>query len=963
MLKQFQFRWPKLRNPLRNPVNLTQMQKKLFGKNTGNGRKRFRWSWKKAGRIFLWGLAGFVLLVVFLFAWFAKDLPTPGKLKTLIASTGSTRLYDRNGGDLYTISRDKRQIVVESSQIPNNVKQATVAIEDKRFYSNPGVDFRGILRAAYVDVFRRGGLQGASTITQQLVKQTVINGSSRSLTYKIKDAILAIEVEALFSKEEILTMYLNAIPYGGNTYGIEAASRVFFGKSAKDLSLSEAATLAALPQRPSTLSPYGNHTDLLIQRRNYALEIMNQQGNITNDEAKIAKAAPLGVIARGAADSSTAPHFVQYVKDWLVSYFKAQYGDEQLAEAKVEDGGLKVITTLEPAKQGLAQKAVQDNATTTLKRAGASNASLVSIDPKTGQILAMVGSVDYSQPKFGQVNMAASPRQPGSSFKPIVYATGFKGSLSPGSTLFDFQTDFGGGYVPRNYDGQFHGPMTIRAALGNSFNIPAVKTLALTGIDQTLKTAAEMGITTLGTDTAKYGLSLALGSGEVRVVDMAAAYSVFANNGVGMGSTPILKITDSNNKVLVDNTKDQPGKQVLDPAIAYEISHILSDVNAKKPEFSRVLNVLTLPNRPVATKTGTSNNFRDAWTIGYTPQLVTAVWAGNNDNTPMSNASIGAIAAAPIWSQFMQSVLKDQPVLQFEKPFSVTTATIDRYSNLLPSANDPDVTTDIFAPWQIPTKPDGTHLSIRVCRENGLPADGSVSDALTTTKIFTVVRSEQPNNPNWENPVHAWAIANGLYNPPPSQKCTSSNNTGPTVSITSPANHASVTGTITISADASAPSGVQSVQFSIDSTAIDTDSSSPFATSYNMNQLSNGSHTISALVTSASGSTATDQITVTVTSDTSAPHEVSSFNGIAGPGSVILTWVNPTDSDFTTTRIYYRKQNSGGSYTMIPVNGTPGSSGNATITSLAHVAYEFVAKTVDSSNNESTGVTIFLTPL
>lgn len=954
-----QLRWPKFANPLKNPVNLKQVQRNLFSKKPN---RKFRWSWKTAGKIFLWGLAAFVLVVVFLFAWFAKDLPTPGNLKSQISAAGSTRLYDRNGGALYTISGDKRQIVIDAEQIPENVKQATISLEDRTFYDNPGISIKGIARAVYGQLIRRN-LGGGSTITQQLVKNAVLN-DSHSLTRKIKEAILAIEVDALFPKEQILTMYLNTIPYGGNNYGIEAAAKSFYGKSAKDLDLVQAATLAALPQRPSTYSPYGDHTDLLIDRRNKALDIMAQEKYITSQEATKAKAEPLGVLDRGQSDGVTAPHFVQYVKDWLVSYFKAQYGDQQLAEAKVEDGGLKVVTTLEPAKQGLAEKAVQDNVGTTLRRAGASNSSLVAIDPKTGQILAMVGSINYSEPKFGQVNMAASPRQPGSSFKPIVYATAFKGGYSPGSTLFDLKTDFGAGYVPQNYDGGFHGPVTIRTALGNSFNIPAVKALALAGADQALKTASEMGITSLGTDSSKYGLSLALGSGEVKVVDMASAYGVFANNGVAVQSTPILKITDANNKVLVDNTKEPSGKQVLDPAIAYEISNILSDVEAKKPEFARVLNVLTLPNRPVASKTGTSNSYRDAWTIGYTPQLVTAVWAGNNDNTPMSNASIGAIAAAPIWRQFMLDAVSAEPVLQFDKPSSIKTATIDRYSNLLPSAGDPDTITDIFAPWQIPTKSDGTHVSIRVCRENNLPANSSIPDNLTTTKIFTAVHSEQPNNPNWENPVRGWAIANGLYNPPPSEQCVIGSNTAPSVSITSPANHASVTGTTTISANASAPSGVESVQFSIDNTAINTDTVAPYSTSYNMNLLSNGSHTITALVTSVSGSTASSKISVTVTSDTEPPNEVSNFDGTAAIGSVLLTWKNPSNSDFKTTRIYYRKQGSGSSYTMVPVNGSPNSSGNATISGLqSGKAYEFVAKTVDTSGNESTGTTIFLTPL
>ncbi len=957
MAKKITFGFDRIFGPRSGPVNLTKVQQKLFRP------KKWRWNWKTAGKVFLWGLAAFVLVVVFLFAWFAKDLPTPGNLKNSIAATGSTRLYTRDGQSLYTISGDKRQIVIDDNQIPKNVKQATIALEDRSFYNNPGIDLKGIARAIIVDIFHRGRLQGASTITQQLVKNSVLT-DNRSIAYKIKDAILALEVEALFPKDQILSMYLNAIPYGGNNYGIEAASRAFYGKSAKDLTLPEAATLASLPQRPTTLSPYGAHTDLLLNRRNYALDVMRQLGDITPAEATAAKATPLGVIAQSQSDSSTAPHFVQYVKDWLVSYFKEQLGDEQLAEAKVEDGGLKVITSLDLAKQQLAEKAVQDQASTTLKRAGASNAGLVAIDPKTGEILAMVGSVNYNQPKWGQVNMASSPRQPGSSFKPIVYSTAFKAQFSPATTLFDLQTDFGGGYVPRNYNGTFSGPLTIRQALGNSLNIPAVKTLGLVGVDNALKTASDLGITTLGTDASHYGLSLALGSGEVKVVDMASAYGVFANNGVAMASTPVLKITDNTNKVVYDHTTLPQGKSVLDPAIAYEINNVLSDLNAKKPEFGRVLNVLSLSGRPSATKTGTSNAFRDAWTIGYTPQLVTAVWAGNNDNTPMGNASIGAIAAAPIWKQFMEAALTGAPVVQFDKPSSITTSTIDRYSNLLPSPNDPDTTTDIFAPWQLPTKPDGTHLQIRVCRENGLPADSSVPDSQTIVKTFTVVHSEQPNNPNWENPVHDWAVAHGLFGPPPGGNCTSGNNNGPTVSITSPANHASVTGTITISATASAPSGVASVQFSIDNSSIGTDTTEPYTVSYNTNLLSNGSHTITATVTSGSGSTATDQITVTVSSDNTPPHEVTNFNGLVLIGGVTLTWNNPTDSDFVTTRNYYRKQNSGGSYSVVPVNGAPGSAGNATITGLtSHVAYEFVAKTVDSSNNESSGVTIFLTPL
>lgn len=958
MANNFRFKWPKLTNPFSNPVKLAKIQKKLF-----SSPARWRWNWKAAGKVALWGLAAFVLIVVFLFAWFAKDLPTPGKLVTLVSGGGSTRLYDRNMQPLYTISGNKKQIVIEANQIPDNVKNATIALEDRTFYSNPGISIKGIARAVLVDVFHRGFSQGASTITQQLVRNAVLN-DNKNFTRKIKEAILAIEVDALFPKDQILTLYLNDIPYGGNNYGVEAASRAFYGKSAKDLSLSQAATLAALPQAPTTYSPFGTHTDLLIARRNRALDVMSQLKFITVAQATQAKAEPLGTIARGASDSSTAPHFVQYVKEWLVSYFTQQLGDRTLAEQKVEDGGLSVVTTLDLGKEALAEQAVQDQAATTLKRAGASNAALVALDPSTGEILAMVGSVDYNNAKFGQVNMADSPRQPGSSFKPIVYSTAFKQQFSPATTLFDLKTDFGGGYVPQNYNGTFSGPVTIRQALGNSLNIPAVKALALAGVPNALKTASDIGITTLGSNASQYGLSLALGSGEVKVVDMASAYGTFANSGLYTPSTPIRKITDSSNKVLYDHTTPPSTKQALDPAIAYEINNMLSDLNAKKPEFARVLNVLSLTDRPTATKTGTSNAYRDAWTIGYTPQLVTAVWAGNNDNTPMGNASIGAIAAAPIWHEFMQNVMKGQPVVQFNKPASITTSTIDRYSNLLPSPNDPDTTTDIFAPWQLPTTQDDTHQQIRICRENGLPADSSIPDSLTTTKTFTVVHSEMVNNPNWEGPVHGWALANGLYNPPPTGQCSSGSATSPTVQITAPNNHASVTGTITISANASAPSGVASVQFSIDNTAIATVTSAPYSTTYNSNLLSNGSHTITATVTSSNGSTATDQISVTVSSDTTPPGNIGGFGGLPGSGSVSLNWTNPADADFATVHIYYRKQNSGGAYTLVSVPGTPGAAGNTVISALAHfTAYEFLAKATDATGNEASGVTIFLTTL
>lgn len=947
MAKSSSTKW---RNPFSNPVGLNQLQKKLFG------HKRRKITWVGVAKFFAWSLGILILGLVFLFAWYAKDLPTPGKIRTLVDATGSTRLFDRNMKPLYTIAGDQKRIVVDSNQIPDIAKQATIAIEDRDFYHHAGVQPKAIIRAVFYDIFHHGqSLQGGSTITQQYVKNAIIKDSDRTFSRKIQEAILAIEMEALYSKDQILTLYLNYVPYGGNNYGIEAASRAFFNKSAKDLTAPEAATLAALIQRPSSLSPYGPNTQLLIARRNLDIDDMQQLGYISKDDAEKAKATELKVSPKH--ESITAPHFSLFVKDWLINYFTTQLGDRQLAEQKVEDGGYTVVTTLDLDKQQMAEQVVHDAQDSTLKRAGASNAGLVTIDPKRGEIITMVGSVDYYQPQFGTYNIATAKRQPGSSFKPIVYATAFKDKYNPAYTLFDLKTDFGN-YVPENYDGKFRGPVSMRQALGNSLNIPAVKTLALVGVDKALKTASDFGITTL-TNKDRYGLSLVLGGGEVEPLEMAGAYGVFANGGTYVPTTPILKITDSKGGVIYDHSDPKDGRQVLDPQIAYEISNILSDVNAKRPIFSNVLGVLTLKDRPVAVKTGTTNEFRDAWTIGYTPQYVTAVWAGNNDNSPMNKAT-GAIAAAPIWDQVMEKLHAGLPVQDFQKPDGIQDVTVDKLSNKLP-VNGSDTVTDHFASWQVPTTQDDVHVQLKVCKENGLLADDSIPADLTTLRTFINIHSEMPDNPNWEIPVQAWAAQNGLDNRPPTAKCTGGSDVTPTITITSPADHSSVKGQFTISANASAPSGVQSVEFLIDDTSIATVASSPYQTTYNTSSLSSGDHTISAVVTSNNGATATTRIGITVSNDTTPPKNVTGFNGIQGPGNgkITLSWINPTDSDFKSVRITTYKDSSGALVQSTEVSSPTNS---LTVNGLTSgTAYRFTAQSVDTSGNVSSGVTIVLT--
>jgi len=943
----FRFKLPKFRNPFSSPVHLTKLQQRLFGK------KQKKLTWRRVGVIGLWSLGVLALIIVFLFAWFAKDLPGPNKIAKLV-SGGSTKLYARGGELLYTISGDKKMIALEGKDIPDNVKQATIALEDKDFYKHSGISFKSIVRSVFVDIFTRRYSQGGSTITQQLVKNVILKDKSKRLVRKTKELILSIELEALYSKDEILTMYLNQIPYGGNNYGIEAASRSFFGKSAKELTLSEAATLAALPQAPTTLSPYGQNVDRLIGRRDLALKDMYEQGYISKAQQDEATADKPQFSAK--KEAITAPHFVLYVKDWLVDFFTEELGDKQLAEQKVEEGGLSVTTTIMLDKQLAAEDIISRSKDTTLKKARATNAGLVSIDPKRGEVIAMVGSVDYNNPTFGNFNIATAKRQPGSSIKPLVYAAAFKEKYNPGYVLYDVKTDFGN-YAPDNYDGQFRGPISIRKAIGNSLNIPAVKTLALIGLDKALKTAGDMGITTL-TDKNRYGLSLVLGGGEVRLLDMATAYGVFANNGTLVPTTPVLKIVDTSNKEIYNHDNPKDARVVLDPQIAYEISDILSDTDAKKPIFTNVMANLSLSDRKVAVKTGTTDSYRDAWTIGYTPQYVTAVWAGNNDNSTMDRAG-GSLAAAPMWKQMMVKLHEGVGKEDFSRPSGIQTVTVDKLSNKLPIQGS-DPVTDIFASWQVPTEKDDIHVQVRVCKENGLLADSNISDELAELRTFNNIHSEKPNLPNWEEPVINWAKANGLYNPPPTEKC-QSGNVKPSIQITSPASGSSVTGSFTISANASAGSGVKSVEFLIDNASIGIDTDSPFSTSYDSNKLSEGSHTLTAVVSSNSGSTATASISFTVTKDTTAPGNVTNYQGSkTGSGRISLSWTNPTDSDFKSVKIYVYKDQTSELVQTIEILKP---SQSTTIIGLTTgVAYRFTARSVDQSGNESSGATLIFTP-
>lgn len=598
-------------------------------------------------------------------AWISRDLPDPNTLiNRSVAQT--TKIYDRTGTHLlYEIHGDQNRTLIQIKDLPSYVPKATVSIEDKNFYNHHGIDWLGLVRAFIKNTLRGQRISGTSTLTQQLVKNAILT-NERSLTRKLKEILLSLQLERVFTKDQILQLYLNEIPYGSTTYGIESATRGYFGKPAKELTVDEAALLAAIPQAPDLYSPYGTglHGDnrtQLVGRQHYILDQMATQGYITREQADEAKKIDtLKKIIPKNVGKISAPHFVMYVRSQLLD----TYGQDA-----VERGGLNVITTLDWDKQQIAQDEVAKGVDARGAKYQFTNAALVALDPKNGQILSMVGSKDFFDAEHdGQVNVVLSPRQPGSSFKPIVYTAGFLKGYTPDTTLWDVNTTFKTDlkdYSPRNYDLKEHGPVSVRTALQGSLNIAAVKMLYLVGISRVLDFAEQLGYTTLS-DRSRFGLSLVLGGGEVKLLEHANAYAAFANNGVQFPTAAILKVTDPTGKVLQEWTTPQ-GNQVVDADATHKISSVLSDNNARAYVFG-ARNNFVLPGRPAAAKSGTTNNFHDAWTLGYTPSLVAGVWVGNNDNTEMKRGADGSQIAAPIWQGFMTRALASSTIENFPSP-------------------------------------------------------------------------------------------------------------------------------------------------------------------------------------------------------------------------------------------------------------------------------------------------------
>ncbi len=582
----------------------------------------------------------------------------------------STKIYDKTGQVLlFDVFQGVKRDVVPFSEISKNVKNATVAIEDKGFYSHGAIKITSIIRSVFANIFSASFGQGGSTITQQVVKNLVLN-NDKTITRKLKEWVLSFKLEQEMSKDNILNLYLNGIPYGGSIYGVEEASQNFFGIKASELTLTQSAYLAALPQAPTYYSPYGKNKNKLEDRKNLVLKEMLANNFINKDEYNSAMKEK--VVWRLQNDTGIkAPHFVQFVIDYL----EKKYGADVL-----QNGGLKVITTLDYNLQKQAESILKNGATKNEKTFNASNAALVAIDPKTGQILSMVGSRNYFDTKIdGNFNVAIAHRQPGSSFKPFAYAEAFNKGYTPDTILFDVQTEFSSEctpdgfpknrandpkicYMPVNYEGTFQGPITMKAALAESINIPAIKTFYLSGMSDVLKLAKDMGVT-LG-DLNQYGLTLVLGGGEVSLLDMTSAYSVFANEGVRNPYVSILEIKDKNEKIL-ESFQPNP-KTVLPKETTEKISDILSDDVARTPLYG-AHSLLYIPGRDVAVKTGTTNDYRDAWIIGYTPDITVGMWAGNNDNTPMEK-KISGLIVSPMWNAFMNFALGTTSVSHFTKP-------------------------------------------------------------------------------------------------------------------------------------------------------------------------------------------------------------------------------------------------------------------------------------------------------
>ncbi len=877
------------------------------------------------GRPFLWRLAfklaavaaaaGLVFFVG-LYVWASRDLPDPNKLTDRHVAE-STKIYDRTGEHLlYEVYQNQKRTVVDLNQMSPWIPKATIAIEDKYFYEHKGVRVLSIIRAGVsnlvnrllrvVGIHRSTGSGGASTLTQQLIKNAIVGDERRGLSglfRKVKEALLALQIERAYSKDQILQLYLNEIPYGSTNYGVESAAQTYFHKSAKEVTLSEAAALAAIPKAPSR---YLNNPQALKDRRDTILRLMQAQGYISEAEMKSAQGAPLQMYRTGGIFA--APHFVLYVKQLLA---------DQFGENLVDTGGLKVITSLDYNKQMMAEKIIKEQGDKFAKDANANNEALVALDPKTGQVLSMVGSRDFTKDEIdGQFNIVTLGRlQPGSSFKPFVYAAAFAQGYTPDTALYDVSTDFdlrsgSAKYTPKNYDGKEHGLVTMRSALQGSLNIPAVKTMYLVGEKPAIEFAKRFGYTTF---TGDYGLTLVLGGGEVNLLEHTNAYATLADNGVYHPPVSILAVTTPTGEELF-KWQAVEGAEAVSSTLAALITSVLTDNNARAYVFG-AKNNLTLPDRPVAAKTGTTQNNWDAWTIGYVPSLAAGVWVGNTPKH-ISMKSGGNTLAGLIWNKFMRAALASTTPEEFPTPppndavkpvlrgaVGGIKLPIDRTTGRIANSSTPDSLID----YQTFLPP---HDILHYVNKND-PAGPAPANP-----------TDDPQYQNWENALLSWVTRQAaagniisLQEPPTDIDAPQSNELAPTLAVITPTPNQVITSRqIHIEVKTSSPRGVVRVIYSLDDQLIATSAQFPFAIDYTAEALAPGIHALKVVAQDDLGNSAAQIVSFNLQAEPLPPDFSwldSSPLTLAGEDFPRVMALSPTRWDATKDMQIYLKKSDG----------------------------------------------------
>ena len=875
---------------------------------------------------------GFFMMILTLII-VLPGLPNINNIENLVAAQSSV-ILDRDGDVLYTIHGDENRKIVDLDSIAPSAAQAALAIEDDRFYSHAGVDIAAILKAVCHEVHICSQPRGGSTITQQYVKNAFLS-PERTYTRKLKEIILSLKLESKYSKDEILEMYLNRIPYGSNIYGVEVASQIFFGKPAKELTLAESAILASIPKAPSYYSPYGtnlyaridlneeeilklniqseqdlvnynpdfvskgllgktytfgvvkgedgeiinedNRVDIYVKGRvDFVLNRMTELGYISEEEAQTALSEANAIEFEPFREDITAPHFVMYVRELV----EEKYGKEQ-----IEKGGLKITTTINGKMQEAADNAVEQYAERNETNYLATNASLVAIDPDNGQILAMVGSRDFWNDEIdGKVNVALRPRLPGSSFKPVTYAAAFLQGYAPSTVIYDVRTKFGGWYEPENFDGEFRGPVSMRQALGASLNIPAIKATHLAGVPNVLDLARKIGLD-LNQPDDWYGLSLGLGAGEVRLLDHVTAYGVFANGGYRVTPVAILKIEDRNGNILEEYESPKKQDLILDPQVAYLINNILSDTQARPDEYWR--SMLTVPGHTNGAKTGTSNKKKndvnypfDTWTLGYTRHLAAGVWAGNANGDHLSLMASGLDVAAPIWKAFMAEATKEMENEQFKKPEGIKYVKVSKRSGKLPSEHTPeeDIVTGIFASFSTPREYDSGYQLVEIDKVSGKLATEYTPDEAREEKAYYSHHSILPDNPNWENAVRKWAEENDQDEEPPTEyddiHTEDTMDVKPEITITSPKSKSEVSPPyIGVWVDIDSPAGVSKVDYYWDDELAYSSGTPPYKGNIEISsQTKKGSsHTVKAIVFDELYRSSQSSVTIKIGEDETPP--------------------------------------------------------------------------------------------